>query len=434
MGHMRELIYLFKLVVILVVFILSASQEVSADCRGCCSYHGGVVCENDITQCADGTPLSITCVNKGCNLCSTTSCDSTHLDLCATQTSCQSAGGNWCGEVCQSGQCPSCDPSDLSLCSSEIICVDAGGKWCSNACSERISQDYSTTFPSPTDEIINIASFNIQVFGPTKASKPEVMQKLAEIVSEYDIVAIQEIRDATGTAIEVLESAVDSLGTDYEYIIGPRLGRTTSKEQYAYMYRKNTITVVDSYTFDEKGNDVFHREPFIARFQAKSGKFVFVLITIHVDPNDATNEISNLDNVVAGAEEHYPNETDFMILGDLNSDCSYFNETIIEQYFPESYYSIITGNNFDTNLSCSECTYDRIIVTNEVMTKFSGAKGTFEFDRYYSLPSDQADDISDHYPVWASFANAEEVQCGSDPVDPTSGCVKAFPWLMLLLD
>ena len=41
---------------------------------------------------------------------------------------------------------------------------------------------------------IRIASFNIQVFGDSKASKPYVMQTLAAIIRNFQIVAIQEIR------------------------------------------------------------------------------------------------------------------------------------------------------------------------------------------------------------------------------------------------
>ena len=39
------------------------------DCQGCCSYHGGVICRNGVTMCADGSPLSNTCIAKGCNMC-----------------------------------------------------------------------------------------------------------------------------------------------------------------------------------------------------------------------------------------------------------------------------------------------------------------------------------------------------------------------------
>ncbi|NOY29503.1 MAG: hypothetical protein GXP28_04790, partial [Planctomycetes bacterium] len=41
---------------------------------------------------------------------------------------------------------------------------------------------------------IRIASFNIQTFGNSKAGKPYVMHTLADIVRQFDLVAIQEIR------------------------------------------------------------------------------------------------------------------------------------------------------------------------------------------------------------------------------------------------
>lgn len=40
-----------------------------ADCTGCCSYHGGVCCISGETKCCDGTSLSDTCKEKGCDVC-----------------------------------------------------------------------------------------------------------------------------------------------------------------------------------------------------------------------------------------------------------------------------------------------------------------------------------------------------------------------------
>jgi hypothetical protein len=42
---------------------------------------------------------------------------------------------------------------------------------------------------------IKIASFNIQVFGKSKRSKKEVMAVLTKTVTNFDITAIQELRD-----------------------------------------------------------------------------------------------------------------------------------------------------------------------------------------------------------------------------------------------
>src|SRR5262245_28841300 len=79
---------------------------------------------------------------------------------------------------------------------------------------------------------IRVASFNIQVFGESKLAKPRVRALLVEIVRQFDIVAIQEIRSQT----DIMPRFVDELnatGRHYDYVVGPRLGRSNSKEQYA---------------------------------------------------------------------------------------------------------------------------------------------------------------------------------------------------------
>jgi hypothetical protein len=44
-----------------------------------------------------------------------------------------------------------------------------------------------------------------------------------EIISQFDVVAIQEIRDKSGKSIKDLEVTVDYLGENYDFLIGPRL-------------------------------------------------------------------------------------------------------------------------------------------------------------------------------------------------------------------
>lgn len=54
-------------------------------------------------------------------------------------------------------------------------------------------------------------------------------------------VAVQEVRDSSGTALPALLAAVNADGSDYAYIESERLGRTSSKEQYAYVYDQSTV-------------------------------------------------------------------------------------------------------------------------------------------------------------------------------------------------
>jgi len=119
----------------------------------------------------------------------------------------------------------------------------------------------ATPYPSPTpttppdnfsNETLRIGAFNIQIFGISKASKPEVMEVLADIIRTYDIIAIQEIRDASQTALPALVDLANSDGSQYDYVVSKRLGRTTSKEQYAYIYNTQTIEVISTpHTYPE---------------------------------------------------------------------------------------------------------------------------------------------------------------------------------------
>jgi deoxyribonuclease-1-like protein len=250
---------------------------------------------------------------------------------------------------------------------------------------------------------ISIASFNIQIFGKSKAKKHDVMTILVDIISKYELVAIQEIRDKSGTAIEKLKTELLLVNENYDYVISSRQGRTSSKEQYAFFYRTDLFDVpIEKYIYDDQ-NDDFEREPFIVKFNTKENDFDFVLINIHVDPDDANKEINQLDNVVIFAKMKFPGEKDFMIMGDLNADCSYFDEDNKSNKLRSSNYVWLINNDADTNLSKKSCTYDRIIVTQDLMKDYAGKCGVLLFDEEYGLNPKEAKKVSDHYPVYCKF-------------------------------
>jgi endonuclease G len=56
-----------------ITFLTLSTVSSYADCRGCCSGHGGVDCIDGVTKCRDGSPLSAKCKSKGCNKCGTVS-------------------------------------------------------------------------------------------------------------------------------------------------------------------------------------------------------------------------------------------------------------------------------------------------------------------------------------------------------------------------
>ncbi len=252
---------------------------------------------------------------------------------------------------------------------------------------------------------VKLAAFNLQIFATTKAEKPEVMGVLSYIIRNHDVIAVQEIRDSTQTALPALKDSVNIVFSDmehYDYIASDRLGRTSSKEQYAYFYSTQRLQVIGSpYTYPDP-DDLFQREPYVAEFRSRNGNFDFVLITIHTDPDTATQEINDLPAVVEDAKRRYQGEGDFIIMGDLNADCAYFDENG-QSPLRSSDYIWVINNSVDTTTKGTVCTYDRIILTDQTKTDFTGNSGVFRFDKIYNMTYDMTISISDHYPVYAEF-------------------------------
>ncbi|WP_292471351.1 endonuclease/exonuclease/phosphatase family protein [Methanolobus sp.] len=273
---------------------------------------------------------------------------------------------------------------------------------------EPITSEPVNVNESPTDlnaNTIRIGSFNIQVFGVTKASKPEVMNVLAKIIRTYDVVAIQEIRDKSLTSLPALVELVNSDGSQYNYVVSERLGRTTSKEQYAYVYNTLTVSISDAYTYPEPiGTDPFHREPYIASIEALHGNYDATLMVIHTDPDEATEEINGLDDVLSYAQSQNPNEKDFIIMGDLNADGSYFDEDSTSDL--DEYHWVIDDSQ-DTTTKSTDYTYDRIILTDN--SDLAGEAGVFRYDLIYGLDGELTTDVSDHYPVFVEFSVSGDV-------------------------
>jgi endonuclease/exonuclease/phosphatase family metal-dependent hydrolase len=250
---------------------------------------------------------------------------------------------------------------------------------------------------------IMIASFNIEIFGATKAGKPEVVKILADIGNDYDVLAVQEFRDSTGETIQFYLDQLNSNGENYDVLFSKRLGRSNNKEQYAFYYDTNKFEILGEPYIFEDIEDIFEREPFLAYFKSKQGNFDFVLVNIHTKPDDATNEINALASVVEKAKQHF-NEKDIIVLGDYNADGNYFKEKNDATELETGEYTWLICDDLDTTVAKSTNTYDRIVVTPTIMEDFAGEAGVRYYDSEFGLTQDEADEISDHFPVYAVFS------------------------------
>ena len=254
-------------------------------------------------------------------------------------------------------------------------------------------------------ETIKIAAFNIQVFGKSKRQKEEVMDVLVRIVREFDVILIQEIRDSSEETIPIfLEEINDVEGAKYQYVRSEHLGRSVSKEAYAYIYNTATVEFVEEsdYVYDDV-YDVFEREPYIASFV--SSNFDFTIIGIHVKPDDAYSEIGNLTSVVQFVLSENPDEQDTIVMGDFNADGTYFDEGDVANSFKSSDFYWVITNEMDT-MTKTDYSYDRIVLLEDTYSYeyVEDSASVFKFDIEYDIVNQTFIwEISDHYPIYAEF-------------------------------
>jgi deoxyribonuclease-1-like protein len=298
-----------------------------------------------------------------------------------------------------------------------ILCVIAVGLLSTVAPATAVAQPPPGGGAKPWDAVL-IASFNIQVFGESKMAKPHVVEVLARVVRHFDIVAIQEVRAKSDDVVPSFVRAVNADGSRYHYVIGPREGRTVSKEQYAFIYDTNRIEVDPSSVGvvpDPQGR--LHRPPMHARFRTRitpvGMAFTFWLVDIHTDPDEVPQELDALTGVFQGMQAARPDEDDVILLGDLNAGPQEFQSF---KRIPGIAWAVA---GVTTNTRRSK-TYDNLVFARPATSEYLGRWGVLDLQSTFGLPLEHALEVSDHNPVWGAFYPAE---IGQQPAMPLAGQV-----------
>jgi endonuclease/exonuclease/phosphatase family metal-dependent hydrolase len=259
-----------------------------------------------------------------------------------------------------------------------------------------IYTNFLSNLLSPSDgavvaaDMLKIGAWNVQIFGQATISNPAEMAVISSVVTQYDLIAIQEIRDSSGKTVPAL---MKTLPAHYSVQTSPRLGRTSSTEQYAFIWDNRDFDMKSIEVYPDQ-EDKFEREPYIGLFEVKGKGVQFVAMVVHVKPGDAPSEIKELENVVQYARAKYgPN---IILMGDLNADCSYYKDN--NQHLTDMSWKI--NSSADTTVSNTTCAYDRIIISKPFSENFSVGK-TIRFDE--GMVQSEALGVSDHYPVYVEY-------------------------------
>uniref|UniRef100_A0A8I5N876 Deoxyribonuclease-1-like 2 n=1 Tax=Papio anubis TaxID=9555 RepID=A0A8I5N876_PAPAN len=264
---------------------------------------------------------------------------------------------------------------------------------------------------------LRIGAFNIQSFGDSKVSDPacgSIIAKVGprpgrggeafggadradpapatppQILAGYDLALVQEVRDPDLSAVSTLMEQINRVSEhEYSFVSSQPLGRDQYKEMYLFVYRKDAVSVVDTYQYPDP-EDVFSREPFVVKFSAPgSGERApplpcrrpapplppgpdarplpaaaqkLVLIPLHAAPHQAVAEIDALYDVYLDVIDKWGTD-DMLFLGDFNADCSYVRaqDWAAIRLRSSEVFKWLIPDSADTTVGNSDCAYDRIV-------------------------------------------------------------------------
>ncbi|XP_029110010.1 deoxyribonuclease-1-like [Scleropages formosus] len=218
-----------------------------------------------------------------------------------------------------------------------------------------------------------IGAFNIQTLGPSKMSKPVVVQIIVNIIRRYDVLVVQEVRDKDESVTNELMNKVNEGLTDpYYYTVSEALGMSSYKERYLFIYRSSKVTVIQHKQYPYgSGNDAFSRPPYAVKFsniRSATAATEFVLVPQHTSPSKAVEEINALYYIFPNVQTSFSTNT-ILLLGDFNAGCSYVTTTDWPKILlhADPTFTWLIPDSADTTVSDTVCPYDRIVATATMM-------------------------------------------------------------------
>jgi endonuclease/exonuclease/phosphatase family metal-dependent hydrolase len=263
---------------------------------------------------------------------------------------------------------------------------------------------------------IKVGSYNMAMFGRTKAARPGTMAVLAKIAAGFDLLAMQEVGSNGSTADdEACVKVMDAFAAEVDKAAGGDYYAYVRGDQYAFLFRKDRLELKSSKLYD--GAQTFTYEPLVAYFQVLGRPLDFAAITAHTRPSLAKSEIPALaaamDETAAAL-----GEPDVLCAGDFNADGSYYAEGEGSSLagFPSSRYASVIPNDADTTVASASLAYDRIELTSSMAGDWDGSWGILRPAEAYDLSSCEGSEssagteraLSDHYPVWAELSTTAD--------------------------
>lgn len=262
--------------------------------------------------------------------------------------------------------------------------------------------------PRRTGDNLLVASWNIKELGHTRQRLPEAYFYIAEVISRFDVVAVQEIK----RTLKDLDIIMRILGSRWDYLVNDITeGNAGNQERSGYIFNTDRVElgglagelVAWDQLVQDLGTEItqLKRTPYVTGF--KAGWKRFAMVSVHLEPSSGDEHAAVRSDEMAlllGALDHKLDSGtiwnrnivltgDFNLYDDPGSNTSWRvtdGETVAAINLA-GYTEIDSLVNLDTNVSNTEG-YDRFFVRKSIYfaaavdehdTERGGAFNPFDF-------------------------------------------------------
>jgi endonuclease/exonuclease/phosphatase family metal-dependent hydrolase len=277
------------------------------------------------------------------------------------------------------------------------------------------------------DPTLLLATWNIREFGGTKSGGRDIeaLYYIAEIISRFDIVAVQEVRDN----LDALDDLMGILGGWWRYLVSDvTLGVQGNNERHAYIYdtRKLSFGGLAGELVPEmrkelgtlKSDFAFSRTPYIAGFRA--GWFKFTICTQHFyygeSKADDPQRLLEAEAVVSLLKKRMKSKDTWaynaILLGDFNIFST--NDKTFKA-LEKADFEIPTSLKGTYTNAIKNKPFDQIsFLSKDVKSQMAVARsGTFSFFDHVYRDSDwltyQPDTTESKYKQWRTFKMSDHL-------------------------
>jgi endonuclease/exonuclease/phosphatase family metal-dependent hydrolase len=272
---------------------------------------------------------------------------------------------------------------------------------------------------SKLDETLNIATWNIREFG-RRARDDAAIHYIAEILGQFDVIGIVELRDN----LSDLHRALEILGPYWRAVYSDMIPDPGgNRERVAYIYDKRAVVFTGFAATGtpprvKKGTEYlpeqsWWRPPYVASW--KAGNFDFLTVTAHVRWGSSRakrqEELALLANWIdAKRTERFAVDKDILVMGDFNIENDEMLATITRKglRLPRA----LVGKDLGSNLAKNK-RYDQILHYPTYPENFTNAGGVLDYyvgDHKPLFPKLTKTaftyQLSDHLPLWLQINTA----------------------------